>query len=44
MMSFKRLSAMFETLEIMVDSAAMKAIREHQAGKLKFHDLADLPD
>ena len=34
MMSFARLSAMFETLEIMTNPAAMKAIRDHQAGKL----------
>ena len=44
MMSFERLGAMFETLEIMADPAAMKAIRDHKAGKLKLYELADLPD
>ena len=44
MMSFERLGAMFETLEIMADPAAMKAIRDHQAGKLKFSAQVGLPD
>ena len=44
MMSFKRLSATFETLEIIADSAAKNAIHDHKAGKLKFQKLSDLPD
>jgi antitoxin YefM len=44
MMSFKLLRAMFETLEIMADPAAMKAIRDHKAGKLKFRELTEIPD
>jgi len=40
----KRLIADAETLEILADPAAMKAIREHQAGKTKFGALDDIPD
>lgn len=42
-MSFERMSAIAETLEIMANPAAMKAIRDHQAGKLKTYELSDLP-
>lgn len=43
-MSFERLSAMAETVEIMADPAAMKAIRDHQAGKTKCARIEDIPE
>jgi antitoxin YefM len=39
-----RMSAIIETLEILANPAAMKAIHEHQAGKTKFGTLADIPE
>ena len=32
-----------ETLELMADPAAMKAIRDHRAGKTKFGRIEDIP-
>lgn len=43
-MSYERMSALAETLEIMGDPAAMKAIREHKAGKTEFGELDDIPE
>ena len=43
-MSYERLSAIAETMEIMADQAAMKAIRDHKAGKLKTYQLSDIPE
>jgi len=37
------MSAIAETLEIMGNAAAMKAINEHKAGKTKFGSLEDIP-
>ena len=41
-LSRERMVAIVETLEIMANSAAMKAITEHQSGKMKFHPLSIL--
>ena len=43
-MSHERMTAIVETLEIMANPAAMKAIRDHQSGKTKFGKLADIPE
>ncbi len=39
-----RLEALAETMEILANPAAMKAIRQHQAGKLSFHPLIALDE
>jgi prevent-host-death family protein len=39
-----RFEAIVETLEIMANPAAMKAIRQDKAGKLKFHPLSALDE
>jgi antitoxin YefM len=38
----ERMSAIVETLEILANPAAMRALREHQAGKTKFGRLDEL--
>ena len=38
------MDAIVETLEIMANSEAMAAIREHQAGKTRFHPLSILDE
>lgn len=43
-LSADRMEAIIETLEIMGNSEAMKAIRQHQAGKTKFLPLSALDD
>lgn len=43
-MGYQRMSAVAETLELMGNAAAMRAIREHQAGKTKFGQLDDIPE
>ena len=43
-LSRERMNAIVETLEIMANPAAMKAIREHQAGKTRFHSLSILDE
>jgi prevent-host-death family protein len=43
-LSASRMEAIIETLEIMANPGAMKAIREHQAGKTKFVPLSALDD
>jgi prevent-host-death family protein len=43
-MGYERMSAIAETLEIMGNPAAMRAIREHKAGKTKFGKLEDIPE
>jgi len=40
----ERMSALVETMEILANPAAMKAIRDNEAGKLKSHRIADIPD
>jgi antitoxin YefM len=42
--SHERMSAIVETLEILANPAAMRALREHQAGKTEFGTLADLDE
>ena len=39
-----RMSAIAETLEIMGNPAAMKAIAEYEAGKTKFVPIDEIPD
>ena len=41
-LSYERLSAMAETLEIIADPAAMKAIRNHKVGATKFGRVSDI--
>ena len=41
-LSRERMDAIVETLEIMANPEAMKAVREHQAGKTTFHPLSIL--
>jgi antitoxin YefM len=44
LVSRDRMEAILETLDIMADPAAMKAIRDYEAGKLKFKDVGCLDD
>lgn len=37
-----RMEAILETLEVMADPNAMKAVRGHQAGKTRFKDVSCL--
>ncbi len=39
-----RLEALVESLEILGNPAAMRAIRQHEAGKLSFHPLSALDE
>ena len=39
-----RLEALIETMEILGNPAALKAIRQHEAGKLSFHPLSALDE
>jgi prevent-host-death family protein len=41
-LSRERMDAIVETLEVLANPDAMKAIREHQAGKTKFVPLSSL--
>ena len=43
-LSRDRMDAIVETLEILADADAMKAIRAHQAGKAKFLPLSVLDE
>lgn len=40
---YERMSAIAETLEIMGNAAAMRAIAEHRAGRTKFGKLDGIP-
>jgi antitoxin YefM len=40
----ERMSAVAETLELVGNSATMRAIAEHKAGKTKFGRLDDIPE
>ena len=40
----ERMESMLETMEIMQDKKAMKAIRNYEAGKTKFQPLSALDD
>jgi PHD/YefM family antitoxin component YafN of YafNO toxin-antitoxin module len=39
-----RMSALVETMEILADPAAMKAIRDNEAGRLKSRSIDEIPD
>ena len=39
-----RLEVLIETMEILGNPAAMRAIRQHEAGKLSFHPLSALDE
>ncbi len=43
-MGYERMKAVAETLEIMDNAAAMRAVRAHRAGKTKFGQLDDIPE
>ena len=43
-LSRERMDAIVETLEIMANTDAMKAIRKHQSGKMKFLPLSALDE
>jgi prevent-host-death family protein len=40
----ERMQALIETMEILADPAAMKAIKDYEAGKLKSYRIEDLPE
>lgn len=44
LISHGRMSAIIETLEILANPAAMRAIQEHQSGKTRFGTLADIAE
>lgn len=44
MMSHARLSALVETMEILADPKAMKALRDAKAGRTRYTPLEKLPD
>ena len=44
LISHERMSAIAETLEIMGNAAAMKAVAEHKAGRTQFGNLDDIPE
>jgi prevent-host-death family protein len=44
MMSIERMEAIAETMEILADPAAMKAIREHRLGRGVYHDVSKLDE
>lgn len=40
----ERMSALVETIEILANPAAMKAIRDNEAGRLKSYRIEDIPE
>jgi prevent-host-death family protein len=40
----ERMQALVETMEILANPAAMKAIRDNEAGKLKSYRIEDIPE
>ena len=42
--STRRLEALVETMEILGNATAMRAIRQHEAGKLSFHPVSALDE
>jgi prevent-host-death family protein len=40
----ERMSALVETIEILANPAAMAAIRDNEAGKLKSYRIEDIPE
>lgn len=43
MIGHERMSAIAETLEVMGNAAALRAVAEHQAGRTVFGALGDIP-
>jgi prevent-host-death family protein len=43
-MSYERMAAVAETLELMSSPAAVQAVAEHKAGRTEFGDLDDIPE
>ncbi len=43
-LSRDRMESILETIDVMQDKKAMKAIRDYEAGKTKFHPLSALDD
>lgn len=43
-MSYERMSAVAETLELLGNPAAMQAIAAHKAGKTKFGRVEEIPE
>jgi prevent-host-death family protein len=44
LLSAAKVEAILETLEVLADPAAMRAIREYEAGRLKLKDVKCLDD
>ncbi|MCX6934821.1 MAG: hypothetical protein NTZ01_01270, partial [Verrucomicrobia bacterium] len=44
LLSPERMEGILETMEILADPKAMKAIRDYEAGKTKFYPLSVLDD
>jgi len=44
MMSIERMEAIAETMEILADPAAMKAMRDHREGRGVYHDVSKLDE
>jgi prevent-host-death family protein len=44
LVSKARMNSIIETMEILANPAAMKAIRDSEAGKLKSYSLEDIPE
>lgn len=42
LLSRERMESLLETIEVVQDRKAMKAIRDYEAGKTKFHPLSAL--
>lgn len=40
----ERMAAIVETIEILSNPAAVKAIREHQRGETRFGKIEDIPE
>lgn len=40
----ERMSALIETMEILANASAMKAIHRHRAGKFKSYRIEDIPE
>jgi prevent-host-death family protein len=43
LVSKERMSALIETMEILANPAAMQAIRENEAAKMKYYEIEDIP-
>ncbi|MBP7140935.1 MAG: type II toxin-antitoxin system Phd/YefM family antitoxin [Opitutaceae bacterium] len=43
-MSYERMAAVAETLEVMANPAAARAIAKHRAGKTRFGHFDDIPE